>query len=299
MKIESKYLVSTEWLDNNLDDRNIVLIEANAKLPNYFEKSAEKGVRTESGRDEYLKDHLPGADFIDLLHELSDPEGSEQQSLPLLSEEKFSEVMSRHGISDGVKVVVYDRSVGIWACRFWLMLRSYGFENVAVLDGGYTKWVSEGRKVEVDIPQIIPRSFVTKEFRSMFSSKEDVLEAMGNERMGLVNALSPEEFAGHDIVRYGRPGHIPSSVNIHSRVLMNMETFEFKELEALEEIFRAAGVYEKDRVICYCGGAVGASSGVFLMTILGVCDATLYNGSLKEWAADHSLPLNVLERVSS
>jgi len=299
MKIESKYLVDTEWLSKNMDDPNVLVVEANAKLPNYFKKSAENGVQTASGESEYLEGHIPGADFIDMYVEMSDQNNGSHHSLPLLSDENFCEVMSRHGIGHGVRVVIYDRSVGIWACRFWLMLKSYGFDEVAILDGGYSKWTAEGRTITSDLPVVRSRNFVPRKSRNLFSAKDQVVHAMNEDNIGLINALSPEEFAGHDIVRYGRPGHIPSSRNVHSRSLMNMETNEFQDREVIERIFGDVGVYDNESTICYCGGAVGAASGVFLLHVLGVENVSIYNGSLKEWAADLKLPLVTLSRVNN
>jgi thiosulfate/3-mercaptopyruvate sulfurtransferase len=296
VKIQSKYLVETEWLADNLDDPNLVIIEANAGMPNYYEDSAAQTIEIVSGKDDYLKGHLPGADFVDLVTELSD-RTDDSQFFPLPSGEQFAEAMSRHGIGEDVKVVIYDRTISIWACRFWLMIRSYGYDNVAVLNGGWNKWVAEGRPVCTELPMVTPRKFVVDKTQSMFATKTDTIEAMNSENICLINGLDPQEFAGHGTVRYSRPGHIPSSKNIPFMFLVHPETGEYLDREVVEGMFKKAGAFEKDSVVSYCGGAVGASSGVFLMSVLGVENVALYNGSLKEWADDAELPMVTLDEV--
>lgn len=296
MKIKSKYLVDTQWVANNLDDPNLVIIEANASLPNYYKDSAANGVVAVSGNSDYLNDHLPGAGFVDLLTELSG-DTNDKHFLPLPSDEQFAEAMSRHGIGEDVKVIIYDRTIGTWACRFWLMLRSYGFENAAVLDGGWNKWVAEGRPVTAEPPTVTRRKFMVDKTRNMFATKTDAIEAMNSEKICLINGLDPQEFAGLGTMRYSRLGHIPSSKNVPFMFLVNQKTGEFLDLEMLEVIFEEAGAFGKDKVVSYCGGAVGASSGVFLMSVLGIENVALYNGSLKEWADDPELPMVTLDEV--
>ncbi len=298
VKIESKYLVETQWLADNLDDPNLVIIEANAAMPNYFKDSAAQSIELVSGRDDYLKGHLPGADFVDLVTELCDCTNDDQY-FPLPSDKQFAEAMSRHGVGEGAKVVIYDRTIGMWACRFWLMLRSYGHDDVAVLNGGWNKWIADRRPISTETPVVCSRNFVVDKTKSLFATKADAVEAMTNKDICLINALSPKEFAGQDTIRYGRPGHIPSSKNVPSRTLVNPDTCEFLNREALEEIFSKVGAFESERVVSYCGGAIGASSGVFLMSLLGIEQVALYNGSLKEWADDAELPMVTLDEAEN
>ncbi len=296
MKIQSKYLVETSWLADHLDDPDLRIIDANAEMPNYFEKSAEQSIELISGRAQYLDSHIPGADFIDMLTELCAP-SADHVAFPLPSNEQFAEAMSRHGISQGTRVVVYDRGVNLWSCRFWLVLRHFGFNNVAVLDGGWRKWSHEGRQTHNKIPTVQRARFTPGESTNLFATKADVIRAVDDESACLVNALSPQEFAGKDIIRYSRPGHIPTSKNIPSRTLIDLETSEFLDKEEIERLFAKAGVFGSDRVITYCGGAIGACSGTFLMSILGVENVALYNGSLREWSADPVLPMVTLDKV--
>ncbi len=296
MKIQSKYLVETSWLADHIDDPGLRVIDSNAEMPNYFEESAGQSIEFVSGREQYLDSHIPGADFIDVLTELCAPR-TDSIYFPLPSNEQFTDTMSRHGISHDNRVVVYDRGVSLWSCRFWLILRHFGFDNVAVLNGGWRKWLSEDRQTDKKLPSIQRTQFTSGESTNLFATKADVIRAVDDERACLVNALSPLEFAGKDIIRYSRPGHIPTSKNIPSRALIDPKTTEFLEKEVIENLYRKAGIFDSDSVITYCGGAIGACSGTFLMSILGVENVALYNGSLQEWSADPELPMVTLEEI--
>ena len=108
-----------------------------------------------------------------------------------------------------------------------------------------------------------------------------------------MNALDPEEFSGRGPVRYGRPGHIPTSVNVSFLGILNSETNAYLPLEDIRAQFASAGVLGKDRIITYCGGGIAACSDAFLLTLLGAENVAVYDGSMTEWAADPELPLEV------
>ncbi len=101
------------------------------------------GYRVESGRARWAQGHIPGAGFADLHEELSDRGSPLRFTMPPAAQ--FAEAMGRHGVGDGVRVVLYDRFVNMWAARVWWMLRAFGFDAAAVLDGGWKKWTLEGR----------------------------------------------------------------------------------------------------------------------------------------------------------
>jgi thiosulfate/3-mercaptopyruvate sulfurtransferase len=123
------------------------------------------------------------------------------------------------------------------------------------------------------------------------ATKEEVRAAIGDESTCLVNALDPEEFSGRGPVRYGRPGHIPTSVNVSFLGILNSETNAYLPIEEIRAQF--AGVVGKDRIITYCGGGIAACSDAFLLTLLGAENVAVYDGSMTEWAADPNLPLEV------
>jgi thiosulfate/3-mercaptopyruvate sulfurtransferase len=210
---------------------------------------------------------------------------------PMPSASQFEAAMSRYGVGEGTRVVLYDDMVNLWATRVWWMLRAFGFEEVAVLNGGWKKWTSEGRPVSTAPPTYPAAQFVARPRPELIATKDEVLDAIDQQSTCLINALDPDEYAGRGPVRYGRPGHIPSSVNVSFLSVLDPETNAYRNPERLRDQFNQVGALHKDRVITYCGGAIAACSDAFVLTLLGVDNVAVYDGSITEWAADATLPL--------
>ena len=285
-----EYLVETDWLHAHLADPDLRVLDCTAYLPNYFDASAAQKVEIVNGRDHYEQGHIPGSAFADIIHELSDQQ-NKKFMFPMPSAAQFAAAMSRYGVGEGSRVVLYDDMFNIWAARVWWMLRSFGFENAAVLNGGWKKWTSEGQPIATE-PSTYPAArFVARPRLERIATKDEVLAAIGDDATCLVNALDPEEYAGRGPVRYGRPGHIPSSVNLSFLGVVDPATSVYLKPEQLREQVMPTGALEKERVIAYCGGAIAASSSAFALSLLGVENVAVYDGSLAEWAADPALPL--------
>ena len=147
-------LVQTEWLEAHLRDPDLRIFECTTWL-----RPAAPGedvpYHPQAGRAEYEAGHIPGAGFLDLPGELS------RQDAPLhfmmLPPDAFAEVMGRHGVGDGTRVVLYSRDRIMWATRVWWMLHAMGFDDAAVLDGGFEKWAAEGRPVSSEPSRLSAR----------------------------------------------------------------------------------------------------------------------------------------------
>jgi len=182
----------------------------------------------------------------------------------------------------------------MWATRFWWMLRSLGFDNVAVLDGGIDKWTAEGRDTETGLTGDYPSAtFPAKPRPGFFVGKDEVLAATGDRGTVTVNALGPQFYRGLEPSRYGRPGRIPGSVNVPAATLIDAATKTFVPLADAEKKFAAQGFSHDKRVVAYCGGGISATIDLFMLHRLGYDKLTLYDGSMGEWAMDHSLPIEV------
>jgi thiosulfate/3-mercaptopyruvate sulfurtransferase len=179
----------------------------------------------------------------------------------------------------------------MWAARVWWMLRAFGFENAAVLNGGWKKWTLEGRPVATDDGARPPRTFVARPRPELIADKKAVLAGVGDRATCLVNALSEEQHRGTGGVTYGRAGRIAGSTNVVARDLVDPKTHAYLPADALRAKFAAAGALDAGRVITYCGGGIAASSDAFVLALLGKDDVAVYDASLSEWAADPSLPM--------
>src|SRR6476659_7568246 len=156
--VNPQYLIETDWLAEHLDDPDLRIIDCTQYLPNYTDQAE---ITTVSGRENYAQGHIPGAAYVDLLGELTD---RNRQGIyaPMPPAEQFATVMGRLGVDDGTRVVLYDDFLGMYAARIWWMLRAFGFDNAAVLNGGWPKWKSEGRPVATAPAAYPPATFVPR-----------------------------------------------------------------------------------------------------------------------------------------
>src|SRR5262245_22709577 len=139
-------LVETDWLHAHLDDADLRVLDCTVYLPNYFDASAARRVEVVSGRAHWAQGHIPGSAFADLVHDLRDP-ANPRFMFPMPPAEQFAAAMARLGVGGGTRVVLYDDMASIWAARVWWMLGAVGFDDAAVLDGGWRKWTREGRPI--------------------------------------------------------------------------------------------------------------------------------------------------------
>jgi thiosulfate/3-mercaptopyruvate sulfurtransferase len=179
----------------------------------------------------------------------------------------------------------------MWAARIWWMLRAFGFDNAAVLNGGFRKWTLEGRPVATDDGVRPARTFTPRPRPELIADKAQVLAGVGDGATCLLNALSAEQHAGTGGADYGRPGRITGSVNVVARELVDPKTHAYLPAEELRARFAAVGALDAGTVITYCGGGIAASSDAFVLALLGKRDVALYDASLSEWANDPSLPM--------
>jgi thiosulfate/3-mercaptopyruvate sulfurtransferase len=280
------FLVESGWLAEHLDDPEVVVLECTV----YLQPAAVPGgYRVESGRTAWAQGHIPGAGFADLPEDLSDRSSKLRFMMPPATQ--FAEAMGRYGVGDGVRVVLYDRSVNRWATRVWWMLRAFGCDDAGVLDGGWKKWTLEGRPVATDDRARAPRRFQARPRPGLFTDKAGVLAALDDKRACVLNALTSEQHRGIGGVGYGRPGRIAGSVNVPARDLVDPKTHAYLPAETLRKKFAEVGALEAGRVVTYCGGGIAASSDAFVLALLGRDDVAVYDASLSEWAADPALPM--------
>ncbi|MCX7375497.1 MAG: sulfurtransferase [Alphaproteobacteria bacterium] len=280
-----EYLVDTAWLAAHLDDPGVVVLDATTHL--IPEPGA--GYTAKPGRADFEQGHIPGAQFVDLQADLSEPGHEFRFMLP--SAQRFAASMARLGVGDATRVILYSTANVWWASRVWWLLRVFGHDNAAVLDGGFQKWSAEQRPVETGAgtPRT-PAHFTARALRPLMADKNEVLAAINSGSICTINALRPEQHTGTGGVHYGRPGRIAGSVNVAATNLLDPATNEFLPAEELRAKFEAVGAMDRS-VITYCGGGIAASADALVLTMLGHKDVKLYDASLSEWVKDPSLPM--------
>jgi thiosulfate/3-mercaptopyruvate sulfurtransferase len=288
---QPRYLVSTDWLAANLDDPSLRILDATVFLRPPSPDAPRTAWVRESGRKQWEAGHIPGSAFADLIHDLSDQAAELPFMLPPAAQ--FAAAMGALGVGPGTRVICYDAAGTMWAARLWWMLRTYGFDDVAVLDGGWKKWTLEGRPVSTDPPSCPPATFQAVLRPGFVATREDVLAAIGDGAACIVNALAPEQHRGDGPAVYGRPGRIASSVNVPARDLTDPETGAFLPAGVLRERFADVGATGAGRVITYCGGGIAATADALVLALLGHENVAVYDGSMSEWGRDPSLPMEV------
>jgi len=242
----------------------------------------------ESGLQEWKKGHIPGSIFADLSKKLSDQNSPIQFMIP--SADRFARAMSQLGVQDGNLIVLYDSFINIWAARLWWMMQSFGIEQVVILNGCLKKWKREKRPITTDIEEYSKGGVTIRPKAGMIASKEDVLKAIDDPNTIIIDALTRQEYSG-ELAVYGRPGHIPTSVNVPAIEIVDRRTRSYLPVEELEGIFEPILKEKPSRIITYCGGGAAGSSVALALKILGVENVSVYDGALIEWASDPDLPM--------
>jgi thiosulfate/3-mercaptopyruvate sulfurtransferase len=280
-----EFLIDTETLHSRLGDPGLCVLDCTTHLL----PDPKITYQVVPGRADFEQGHIPGAQFVDLQADLSDNGHRFRFMAP--AAEAFAAAMSRFGVGEGVRVVLYSTANPWWATRVWWLLRVFGFDDAAVLDGGFQKWRREGRPVETGPARPRPPGrFVVREQRPLMVGKEEVLRAIGDPGVCTLNALLPEQHAGTGGTSYGRPGRIKGSRNLPAAHLLDRASNTFLPAEELRRRFAAVGALDR-AVITYCGGGIAASADAFALTLLGHEHVKLYDASLSEWASDPNLPM--------
>ena len=285
--VHPEYLVETDWLAAHLGDPKLVVLDSTVHLI----PDPKITYTVKSGREDFEKGHVSGAQFVDIQADVSDNTGKTKLRFMLPPAADFAAAMRRFGVSDDSRVVTYSTANPQWATRLWWVLRCFGFDNAAVLNGGFQKWAKEGRAVDTGPGKSRPAgSFSERPAKPLMADKNDVLAAIGDGAVCTINALQAPQHAGSGGNTYGRPGRIKGSVNVPTAGLVDPATNTFLPPTELRAKFDAVHAFDR-KVITYCGGGIAASATAHALVMLGHPDVKLYDASMSEWAIDESLPM--------
>lgn len=281
--VHPEFLVETDWLAQHLED--VVVLDCTTHLL----PDPKITYVVKPGREDYDKGHIPGAQFCDVSRDVSDT--TQKYNFMRQTPEDFGAAMRRFGISNDTRVVTYSTGNPWWATRVWWLLREFGHDEAAVLNGGWQKWIAENRAVETGSGFArAPGDFVVREVRNLMVGKQEVKVAIGDAGVCTLNALLPAQHTGSGGNSYGRSGRIAGSVNMPAAHLLDPATNTFLPADELRRRMAAVGALERP-VIAYCGGGIAASADALILTMLGHNDVRIYDASLSEWAKDASLPM--------
>jgi len=240
------------------------------------------------GERQYRDAHIPGALFAHLERDLSAPKSGKNGRHPLPDAGAFGAWLGRQGVGERDQVVCYDAANGAMAARLWWMLRWVGHDTVAVLDGGFARWMAEGRPVTAEIRQPQPSQFPVHLRAEMAVSVEAVAKSLRSRT--LLDARAPARYRGEQEPIDPVAGRIPSALN-----RFNMDNVRgdgrFKPAHELKADFqRVLGTRSAGEVVNYCGSGVAACHNLLAMEVAGLSGGKLYAGSWSEWIADPARP---------
>ena len=248
--------------------------------------------RRDSGRPRWLESHIPGSQHVDVATQFSDTTSPLHYSYP--EPQAIADELARLGIRKDRPVVVYDSTGTLWAARLWYLLRWIGVP-ARVLDGGFAAWVAAGEPVESgEAPALDPvESWPAEGVRRAWVSRQELEQRSADDERPLVCGLPAGAFTGSEPTRYSRRGRIPGSVNVSSRDLFTRDGHVKSRVELILA-YDAAGVdvaENNGEVLLYCGGGISAAANALTLAAIGSSAVRIYDGSLEEWSADPSLPL--------
>ncbi|WP_213815022.1 rhodanese-like domain-containing protein [Glaciihabitans sp. dw_435] len=249
--------------------------------------------RIDSGYPSWVEGHIPGSLHVDVSTQFSDTTAPLHYTHP--APQAIADELARLGIPRDTSVVIYDSTGTLWGARLWYLLRWIGV-NARVLDGGIRAWTEAGHPVEsgeTPAKRAAVASWPADNRRDFWVSKEELIERTASDGRPLVCGLPATSFSGEAASRYARRGHIPGSVNVSSRDLFASDGGVKSRVE-IALAYDAAGVNVRDdstEVLLYCGGGISAAANALTLAEIGVRAVRIYDGSLEEWSADPSLPL--------
>ncbi|WNF38077.1 sulfurtransferase [Bacillaceae bacterium IKA-2] len=264
-----KYLVSFEWLNKHMNDKNVRVIDCRFELGSPM-----------AGFEDYLKDHLPNAIYVDLEKDLSSCGQAHGGRHPLPNSNELISKLEGVGIDETMKVVVYDDQGGAMASRLWWLLKYLGHNEVYVLNSSYSNWKKLNFETTVEIPTFAATKFHASINEQMLSSMDEVKQALKDESTILIDSREWVRFFGIEEPIDKVAGHIPTAKHYFWKELMDSNG-KWRTVDFLKERFQTLQVEQE--IIVYCGSGVTACPNVLALNSLGYQNVKLYAGSWSDW----------------
>jgi thiosulfate/3-mercaptopyruvate sulfurtransferase len=269
-------LVTTDWVDEHLNDDVVVVAEV------------------DENPDVYDEGHIPGAVKLHWRDDLQDPVERD-----LVEKDQFEQLLGRLGVSNDTTLVVYgDKNNWFAAYAYWYV-KIYGHQDVRILDGGRQKWIDEGRELTTDVPSPSPVQYSASDRdESIRAYRDAVRQSIGEDGKALVDVRSPQEYSGELIAAPGyeqegaqRAGHIPTAQSIPWAQAVR-DDGTFKSADELRQLYGGKGVTPDKAVTAYCRiGERSAHTWFVLRELLGYQDVRNYDGSRTEWGNLVDVPI--------
>ncbi len=281
-------LLQTEWLAEHIGDRNLRVVDIRGRVVTTPVAPGVEEADYQGARGEYLAAHIPGAVYIDWTTDITDPD--DPVPAQVAPPARFAEAMAARGIGDQTHVVAVDHGGGQFATRLWWALRYHGHDDVSVLDGGWNRWVAEGRPVAAGDVAVDRAAFTPRVRPGLRITAAELAGLLNEPDFGgcIVDARDAGQYSGARR-RGPRGGHIPGAINI-PRELFLAPGGGFLPLDLIRERIQEFRLRADRPTIAYCNGGVAATVLLFNLARLGYTDLTNYDGSWNEWGSRLDLP---------
>jgi thiosulfate/3-mercaptopyruvate sulfurtransferase len=272
-------LINPDTLASLLGRPEVAIVDCRFELAN-----------TGAGEVAYLQGHIPGAVYAHIDRDLSGPKTGTNGRHPLPSPAALAETLGRLGIDGSVQVVAYDQDSGMFASRLWWLLRWMGHDAVAVLDGGFARWLAAGGRPSSGSESRPARVFDGTPRPGLTVTADQVQALAASPDARVVDARAPERYRGDVEPLDPVAGHIPGAVNHFFQ--QNLAAGRFLPPQQLRAMLQQSiGDVGAERVVCYCGSGVTACHNLLALEHAGLHGARLYPGSWSEWVADGARPV--------
>ena len=286
----AQHLIDTETLATALEqpETNLRIVDMRGYVRTQTGEDGEQTAVYTGAEEEYAAAHLPGAIYLDWTRDIVDADAP--VAVQIADAHKMQQVLEGVGIGDDSPIVVYDaHPAAQFATRLWWALRYYGHTNVRVLNGGWAKWIREGRPTTDAVPTYPAATFTPHLQPEWRATADEVLHMLHAEGVLILDARDEGQYTGR-IRRGSRGGHIPGAGHLPREAFFQPDG-TFRTIPELTAIVRKAGAQPQDRIVAYCNGGVAATSALFVLSLLGYPRLTNYDGSWNEWAERADLPI--------
>lgn len=243
------------------------------------------------GERAYLDAHIPGSVYAHLDRDLSGTPTGANGRHPLPEADRLATTFGGWGVDDAVQVVAYDQDSGMYASRLWWLLRFMGHDAVAVLDGGWARWVATGGPARSGRESRQARAFASRVRPRMVAPVGEVTALMGDPGVRLVDARAPERYRGDVEPIDPVAGHIPGAVNHFYQANLDASGVFLPAAALRARLAAVLGSVAPDHVVVYCGSGVSACHDLLALERAGLHGARLYAGSWSEWCSDPARPV--------
>ena len=268
-------LISTAELAKQLDKPDWVIFDCRFSLAD-----------TTAGAKAYRHGHIPGARYADLNKDLSSPVKSYTGRHPLPDFAALTKQLGLWGVNNRSQIVVYDDAGGAFAGRMWWLLRTMGHQKVAVLDGGIRQWQKQNHPISTVLPKVTPAQFRCYLDQGQWLNAAQVENGLASGSITLIDARTPERYAGQQEPIDPVAGHVPKAINHPFQRNLDKNGLFLPAKQLKSQFQTLTDSRNPKQLVHMCGSGVTACHNLLAMEVAGLSGSKLYAGSWSEWIVD-------------